>query len=187
MRDSTSRSFEPVAKKLKSDLTFQCIVCNNVHSDFDAMFEHMRYQHPELYEHENERISCEENSGVGDENSQLDFDHELSDEEYSDLSRILEPICELRQIDDDEPSDIQDYKGREAEVLENSDSISTSLLSEELRLHIQLQLQLQNRLLELRKNNCRIGKNSSLLGRPLSLRKFISCQLYNEILIFNLF
>lgn len=171
LRESSKKSFEPMAKRLKSDLTFQCIVCNDIYNDLDAMYDHMRNQHPELYAHENEEvIDLDREFGNNEDVAHIDLDHELSDEEYTDLSRLLEPICELRQIDDDDENDFVDKL-----------NASESTTEEQLRLQLQLQLQLQKRLLQLQMNkSTSLTNGGGMIGRPLTLRKHLSSKLkYN--------
>lgn len=150
--DRVSTSPEPMPKKLKSDFTFQCIICNDVYSDLDVMYEHMKNQHPEMYAQSNQQqqLAFELNNGNADSNFELD--HELSDEEYLDLSRLLEPICELRLIDDDE-----------IQVFPNDENKEDST-----NFH-QQQIQLRNRLNDLRK--------TTINGRPIVLRKFFNTKI----------
>lgn len=174
--ESASKAFEPTAKRLKSDLTFHCIVCSHVYGDLTSMYEHMRAEHPELYQQDTEQMKLNGDFENADENCQFDLDHELSDEEYTDLSRLLEPICELRQIDDDE-DDITFENGNAfgkqfKQMIENC-----STTDEALRLQLQLQLQLQNRLLQFQMNNQKSTKppkdklsNNGVI--PFTLRKF---------------
>lgn len=146
---STSEQLEPMHKKLKSDYTFQCIVCNVVYSDLDIMYEHMKKQHPEMYAQSNQQLAPEFVNGQADPN--LEHDHELSDEEFLDLSRLLEPICELRLIDDNE-----------LQVVPNDENKSEN--KEDSKMFHQKQLPTQNHLYDLRK--------TTINGRPIVLRKF---------------
>lgn len=148
-QDSESTSLEPMPKKLKSDFTFQCIVCNVVYSDLDVMYEHMKNQHPEMYAQSNQQLASEFRNGNMDSN--FEHDQDMSDEEYSDLSRLLEPICELRLIDDNE-----------LQVLPNNENKS-EIKGDSEKFHLK-QLQVQNRLNDLRK--------TTINGRPIVLRKF---------------
>lgn len=176
---SSQSSYGPAAKRFKSDLTFQCIVCSDVYSNPNTLYEHMKSKHQELYE------------GVG-ENCETDSEHELSDEEYLDLSRLLEPICELRQVDDDdddnsEHDDDDDEKkskqttnvGEAANAI--AQLIGSQINEEQLRFQLQLQMQLQSHLLQLQMNggipatkqvvDQRIQPNENP-KKSLSLRKF---------------
>lgn len=141
-KHSEQTSLEPMPKKLKSDFSFQCIVCNVVYSDLDVMYEHMKKQHPEMYDQSNQHLASEFSNGNAD--SYFEHDHELSDEEYSDLSRLLEPICELRLVF---PNDENN-----SETKEDTEKFDLQ------------QLQVQNRLNDLRK--------TTINGRPIVLRKF---------------
>lgn len=78
-------------KRFKSDLTFHCILCSDVYDDPNILYEHMKIRHPHLYERD------ELNNMIEEEYEEKTDD---SDEEY-EYSSIMEPICELKQADDD--------------------------------------------------------------------------------------
>lgn len=106
----------------------------------------------------------------GENGFESDSEHELSDEEYLDLSRLLEPICELRQLsdgdDEDDDNDIENHNNGAqpqrpnllqstnliAQLMQNN-VLGMPLNEEQLRLQIQLQMQLQHHLLQLQANN----------------------------------
>lgn len=175
---ASSQSYEPTSKRFKSDLTFQCIVCSDVYDDPNILYEHMKVNHQELYEVED-----------GENGFESDSEHELSDEEYLDLSRLLEPICELRQVDDDEDEDHDNDDEPQSPSLHQPSNVIAQLMQntargmpmneEHLRLQIQLQMQLQHHLLQLqansekrqqKQNGHRKSDNRSV-EKPLSLRK----------------
>lgn len=161
---------EPTSKRFKSDLTFQCIACDVVYDDPNVLYEHMKLKHQELYERENES---------GDENycSDSESEHELSDEDYLDLSRLLEPICELKQEDDD----IDDQSSNMIAQLMQNNPFALPMNEEQLRVQLQLQIQLQNHLLQMQSNveakqkqpkrNGHAKSNHDDVENPLSLRK----------------
>lgn len=174
---ASSKSYEPTSKRFKSDLTFQCIVCSDVYEDPNILYEHMKLKHQELYEVED-----------GENGFESDSEHELSDEEYLDLSRLLEPICELRQVDDEEDNDNDDDKKPPslhqpsdviAQLMQNT-ALGMPMNEEHLRLQIQLQMQLQHHLLQLQANsekrqqkqNVHRKSNNQSMEKPLSIRKF---------------
>lgn len=170
------QSFEPPSKRFKSDLTFQCIVCSDVYDDPNILYEHMKKQHEELYEH------SEDVSG-GENGFDSDSEHELSDEEYLDLSRLLEPICELRQDDDEKDDEPQVVVSRQppnvlAQLMENH-AFGMAMNEEHLRLQLQLQAELQNRLLQLQMTGMMEQSNQSdkqhrSRETPLTLRKLLN-------------
>lgn len=168
---SSSPAYGPSAKRFKSDLTFQCIVCSDVHNDPDALYEHMKTKHRELYE-------CAE--GSAGENADTDSEHELSDEEYLDLSRLLEPICELKQVDDDDVEN--EHEQPTNNVNANAANaiaqlFGTQMNEEQLRFQLQLQMQLQSHLLQLQMNqafpqmNQLAPKTNGKAKKSLALRK----------------
>lgn len=177
---ASSQSYEPSSKRFKSDLTFQCIVCSDVYDDPNILYEHMKVKHQELYEGED-----------GENGFESDSEHELSDEEYLDLSRLLEPICELKQVDEDNVSDhdnhyespapassLQQPSNVIAQLMQNN-LLGMPMNEDQLRLQIQLQMQLQHHLLQLQANNEKqkpkqnINQklNNRAAEKPLSLRK----------------
>lgn len=191
-RSIVGQSFEPSSKRFKHDLTFQCMICSDVYNDPNTLYEHMKSQHNELYERSDAEGSAGENG------FESDSEHELSDEEYLDLSHLLEPICELRQIDDEDDDD-GDGDGDEQSVNQNSNlnfqpaNIIAQLMQnnafnggqiteEHLKLQLQLQMQLQNHLLQLQMNIAKgetpqlkqidaKQSNRSLIN-PMTLREF---------------
>lgn len=185
---STSKSYEPNKKRFKSDLTFHCIVCSDVYDDPNVLYEHMKQKHPELYagtENDEDGFDEEENNVEKDFLNCFDSEHELSDEELVDLSRLLEPICELRHDGDDEDEIVQNGSMLSNGNIGPSGTINPLLnqLSNEqqLRLQLQLQMQLQQHLQQLQQVNNLKQANSQLdvtlktangnVVRPLTLRK----------------
>lgn len=174
---SSSQPFEPISKRFKSDLTFHCIVCSDVYDDPNVLYEHMKSQHHELYD---------DAAGRSDDENGFESDsgHELSDEEYHDLSRLLEPICELRQVDEDDETQNANFNCQPpnviAQLMQNNALSGGQMTEEQLRLQIQLQLQLQNHLLQLQTNGGlqQLPNQSDQKenldqshGKPLSMRK----------------
>lgn len=179
IRSASAQPFEPTSKRFKSDLTFQCMVCTDIYDDPNLLYEHMKSQHHELYERSDAEGSASENW------FDTDSERELSDEEYLDLSRILEPICELRQEDDDDEPPNSNSNGQPsniiAQLLQSNAFESGQLTEEQLRLQIQLQMQIQNHLLQLQMNGGLPQKNQNdqkqsnhNKTKPLSLRKLQS-------------
>lgn len=179
IRSQQPQPYEPTSKRFKSDLTFQCIVCSDVYDDPNVLYEHMKKQHKELYE------SGDDVCSGGGNGFDSDSEHELSDEEYLDLSRLLEPICELRQEDEASDAEPQQFNGQSSNViaqLMQNHAIGMAMNEEQLRLQLQLQMQLQNHLLQLQMNSKieRSGmhggdqqkENDRTNGKPLTLRKF---------------
>lgn len=118
---NSSNECESSAKRFKSSLAFHCIVCNDVYADPNGLYDHMKTRHAELYEgNTNDSNAIEiddlddESTGAGDSpsdfcqrpdenNSESDIEcTDVSDGEFSDLSKLLEPICELRHEGEDE-------------------------------------------------------------------------------------
>lgn len=159
---SQSQSYEPSSKRFKSDLTYQCIVCSDVYDDPNILYEHMKKKHQELYERED--------GSSGENGFDSDSEHELSDEEYLDLSRLLEPICELRQDDDDEDDDenykeIHDLTANQpaniiAQLMQNG-ALGIPMNEEQLHLQLQLQMQLQSHLLQMQQMNGELTQRGS--------------------------
>lgn len=170
---TTSQSHEPSAKRIKSDLSFHCIVCSDIYDDPNVLYEHMKERHPELYERENGQdnddvygIDDDDDNDVTDGFGAYDSDQEFDNEIDSDLSRLLEPICELRQEDDEDDVNFIENSNHMLVTTNGSanHSISTPVqintengLANEnhlrLKLQLQLQLQLQNHLLQQNKLN----------------------------------
>lgn len=179
IRTQQTQPYEPSPKRFKSDLTFQCIVCSDVYDDPNILYEHMKKQHKELYE------SGDDVCSGGGNGFDSDSEHELSDEEYLDLSRLLEPICELRQDDeDDEPQQMNSCQSSSmiAQLMQNH-AIGMAMNEEQLRLQLQLQMHLRNHLLQLQMSNKiehrplmthvdqHQKENDRSNGKPLTLRK----------------
>lgn len=173
MRASSPQSYGPTSKRFKSDLTFQCMICNDVYDDMNVLYEHMKSQHHELYD-------CNGGPAEGSADAHgfaSDSKHELSDEEYHDLSHLLEPICELRQDDDDDDNESQNASTSSnviAQLIQNTPFAT----EQQLRLQLQLQMQLQNHLLQMQMNGATVQPNKSdqtqadsKSTKPLSLRK----------------
>lgn len=180
---SMSQSYEPSSKRIKSDLTFHCIVCSDIYDDPNHLYEHMKKQHPELYERENGASSNDEEIFHLDEEDGIDFvngidsEHELSDEDYIDLSRLLEPICELRQDDEDDVLPAQNGINQLHQVNTNENRMVSE---DQIRFQLQLQMQLQNHLMQLQLNNASKRKpndhlenavHANINGRAFILRK----------------
>lgn len=125
----------------------------------------MKANHPELYERE---------SGQDfEDDDDMDDDLGSSSDDYDDYSSILEPICELRQEDDEQ--DIAQKAAAEQALL-NEHHLKLQLqLQLQLRNHLQNQIQLQNSLIQPVNNDVTAVQpstpNSSSVPRPLSLRK----------------
>lgn len=169
------------------------MVCSDVYDDPNKLYEHMKCKHHELYERSDAEGSAGENG------FESDSEHELSDEEYLDLSRLLEPICELRQEDDDDveqPNSQSTNSNQQsaniiAQLMQNNAFAGGQLTEEQLRLQLQLQMQLQNRLLQLQMNSMKnekqqstrsdVKQNNQNLIKPLSLRK---CTVFFNLDIF---
>lgn len=186
LRASMSQPYEPSSKRIKSDLTFHCIVCSDVYDDPNHLYEHMKKQHPELYERENGTSSNDEEIFNLDEDgvdymNGIDSEHELSDEDYIDLSRLLEPICELRQDDEEDVVPTQNGHSNGVNQLHQENSIGNRMITEDqIRFQLQLQMQLQNHLMQLQLNNAPKSKTNDYLenavhaninGRAFVLRK----------------
>lgn len=214
---STPKSYEPTAKRFKSDLTFHCIVCSDVYDDPNVLYEHMKKCHPELYERgsgtENEEdvYSANDDDEINhidlSESNGFDSDHELSEEELVDLSRLLEPICELRH-EGDEDDEVQKRNVQNGNATGNNGMLSSGSIEQaiqmnpllnqltneqQLRLQLQLQMQLQQHLLQLQQvQNLKQAHNqldvslkasNGNASRPLALRKFLNtCLCYFELI-----
>lgn len=119
---------QPISNGPKSDLAFQCMVCNETFDDPTLRYEHMSSQHSDLY-------------GNGFDN---DSDDELSD----DLTRLLEPICEIKLIDEDndehQNSNIanQHLSSVPINSFSNNGQVVGEHLGLQIGLHVQMQLQL---------------------------------------------
>lgn len=90
-------SCEPSVNRINPLFPLFCIVCNDIYADPNVLYEHMRNSHSELY------VPTHAIAEVYDLDED-ECDRDISDEEYSELWRLLEPICEIQQIDDDTPS-----------------------------------------------------------------------------------
>lgn len=168
MHASASQPYEPSSKRFKSDLTFQCIVCNTIYDDPNSLYEHMQSKHQDLYGHED--------GNAADSSFDSDSDPELSDKEYLNLSRLLEPICELTQEDDDnEPQNTNFDASNVISQLIQNNPFAAGLNEEQLRLQFQLQMQIQNHLLQVQMNNAMQKANKGVKRpkkeeKPLSMR-----------------
>lgn len=191
-------SSEP--KSFKSDLTFHCIVCSDVYNDANVLYEHMKLRHPELYERDHVSQDNDDIYDIDDDSSNekygptemnehdtSDTDMDFIDEHYSDLSSILEPICELRQVDDDDDEcSIENGISSQSGITLNGTIPQLNFTNEhQLRLQLQLQLQLQNQLLQqtqLASMNGNVSKRSddiqmksdSNANKPLTLREYLN-------------
>lgn len=121
-------AFQPLSKRFKSDLAFQCMVCNATFDDPTSRYEHMDSQHRDSY-------------GNG-------FDSDSDDEINEDLSRLLEPICEIKLIDEDESSDLQSTNAENqhlsnvpANLLGSNGQVVGEQFGPQIGLHVQMQLQ----------------------------------------------
>lgn len=199
LRGSAVPTHEPTPKRFKSDLTFHCIVCSDIYDDPNVLYEHMKKQHPELYERDqngqdNDDVFDvdEDDDDETDENDTNEFyldetnRGEFIDENYSDLSRILEPICELRHEGDDDDECIDNVHN--SSITSNGAALQTNgenglAVEHQLRLQLQLQLQLQNHLLQQTEAAKKINDHSKtdetssnisndVVARPLALRKY---------------
>lgn len=152
----------PDTKHFKSDLTFHCIVCSDVYNDPNVLYEHLKVRHPELYERDHNSQDNDDVYDIDDESSDekngptetnehdaSDTDMDFIDEHYSDLCNILEPICELRQFDDDDDEVVENGHSIQSGITLNGTIPQLNFTNEhQLRLQLQLQLQLQNQLLQ---------------------------------------
>lgn len=187
----------PDTKRFKSDLTFHCIVCSDVYNDPNVLYEHMKLRHPELYERDHNSQDNDDVYDIDDESSnekngltepneldESDTDMDFIDEHYSDLSSILEPICELRQVDDDEDECVENGQSQAQSGITINGTIPQLNFTNEhqLRLQLQLQLQLQNQLLHQshlasmngapkQLNGDSQVKPDSVASKPLTLRE----------------
>lgn len=120
---------ESAAKRFKTDLEFRCIVCSNSYVDPNDLYEHMQSKHPELYE----PVRCVEDDTRDDEEQRS-----MTSDDFGDYCSILEPICELRQYDDE----FIDF------TQSNPESRDTNDLQSDIQLQLELQLQnhIQNQL-----------------------------------------
>lgn len=181
------------SKRFKSDLTFHCIVCSDVYNDPNVLYEHMKLRHPELYERDHNSQDNDDVYDIDDESSNekngpaetheldpSDTDMDFIDEHYGDLSSILEPICELRQIDDNDAECVENGYSVQSGITLNGTIPQLNFTNEhQLRLQLQLQMQLQNQLLQQSQLASMVPTNgdSQLKGisnasKPLTLRKF---------------
>lgn len=190
----------PDSKRFKSDLTFHCIVCSDIYNDPNVLYEHMKLRHPELYERDhngqdNDDVydiddeSSNEKNGLAETNDLDDSDTDMDfiDEHYSDLSSILEPICELRQVDDDDDECVENGFSAQTGFTVNGTIPQLNFTNEhQLRLQLQLQLQLQNQLMQqsqlalmnggvaqTQTNGDSQTKHNSEPIKPLTLRKYL--------------
>lgn len=83
---------ESTAKRHKPDFDLRCIVCDERYADHGLLYAHMQCKHPELCENTNNAMDVD-----GDNEND-----DLSDDDYGEYSSIFEPICELKQLDDEE-------------------------------------------------------------------------------------
>lgn len=65
-------------------------------------------------------------------------EHDISDEEYLALCRLLEPICEIRQIDDTGPATIELFE-------KSSEQPAECMYASSLQLQLDHQLQMNQR------------------------------------------
>lgn len=117
-------AFQPLSKRIKSDLAFQCMVCSEIFDDPTLRYEHMGSQHRDLY-------------GNG-------FDSDSDDEISEDLSRLLEPICEIKLIDEDDEElpNTNIINHHSSNVPANlSGQVVGEQLGPQIGLHVQMQIQ----------------------------------------------
>lgn len=104
-------------KRFKSDLTFHCILCSDVYDNPNTLYEHMKIGHPQLYERD------EFNNMINEDDEEKSED---SDEEYEYNVSIMEPICELKQADDDmETNAVMERSNDEVDDDDDDDDNST--------------------------------------------------------------
>lgn len=126
-------AFQPMSKHFKSDLTFQCMVCSETFDDPSSRYEHMSNQHRDLYD-----------NGFG-----ADSDDDFNE----DLLRLLEPICEIKLIDEKDDSDvfhnnntnIVNYQptNTPAKLMEGSEKVIVEQCPIQIGLHVQMQYSMQ--------------------------------------------
>lgn len=149
-----------VSDRYNSDLTFQCIICSVACDNSNMLHEHMKTKHQTFYEMGGEMGA---KGMCGEIDLDSESEHELSDEEYLGLSRLLEPICELRQIDEDDienssqsesPKEQLNFQPTSAiaQLMQNIPFAAGPVNEEQLRIQLQLQMQLKNYLLQLQMN-----------------------------------
>lgn len=179
------------SKRFKSDLTFHCIVCSDVYNDPNVLYEHMKVRHPELYERDHNSQDNDDVYDIDDDEDEKncladaneldasDTDMDFIDEHYSDLSSILEPICELRQVDDDDDECIENVHSAQSGITINGTIPQLNFTNEhQLRLQLQLQLQLQNHLMQqsqmaaMNSGAVAHAQTNSIAGKPLTLREY---------------
>lgn len=149
---------ESAAKRFKTDLQFRCIECNDAYGDPNTLYEHMRGKHPELYE----RTDVDD-----DEDDQMS----TTSDDFGDYSSILEPICELRQDDDEELLNLTPQMNAEPKKDFNDPHLQLQL---QLQNHIQNQLQMHNFLQALANQGITNEKANEAIAyvlRSLGLRK----------------
>lgn len=120
-------SCEPSAKRVKM-FSLPCNVCYEIYADPNDLYEHMRTSHSELY------VPTHAIAEAYDDESE----HDISDEEYSELCRLLEPICEIRQFDDTGPATME-LSGK------SSDEPAECMYGSSLQLQLDHQLQMNQR------------------------------------------
>lgn len=136
-------AYQPLSNDPKSDLAFQCMVCNATFDDPTQRYEHMSSQHGDL---------C----GNG-------FDCDSDDEISDDLTRLLEPICEIKLIGEDDgelqstDAGNQHLSNVPVNSFGNNGQVTGEQLGLQIGLHVQMQLQLalQQHLMQAQMNGTR--------------------------------
>lgn len=91
---------EQSLKRLKSDLSFQCVYCKNVFDHPNTLLEHLTLKHNEMIESESEN-----DYDIDYKNEKSGVEECEHDSNYDYLG-IMEPICEI--TDDNDVSEGQD-------------------------------------------------------------------------------
>lgn len=131
-------AYQPLLNGPKCGLAFQCMVCNETFDDPTLRYEHMTSQHGDL---------C----GNG-------FDCDSDDEISDDLTRLLEPICEIKLIGED-GGELHNHLANVPvnSFGNNGQQVTGEQLGLQIGLHVQMQLQLalQQHLMQAQMNGTR--------------------------------
>lgn len=104
-------------KRFKSDLTFHCILCSDVYDNPNVLYEHMKIRHPQLYE----RDDLNGMPGADEE-----YKSETSDDdEYEYNVSLMEPICELKQDEEDMATGTEPKSSNDDDDDDDDDNNST--------------------------------------------------------------
>jgi hypothetical protein len=100
-------------QRLPPDLSFSCLFCHFIFDDPNLLFGHMENVHPELMERKkdaedildnsnqtkqyNENVSVSKTEIINlSEDDNVDYDENMED--FDELSSLMEPICELSEM-----------------------------------------------------------------------------------------